>query len=54
MKNKEQDNVIYFDKNAHKTINKKRLIGLIILLLIILLIVITYICMLQTKILEAT
>lgn len=43
MKNKEQDNVIYFDKNAHKTINKKRLIGLIILLLIILLIVITYI-----------
>lgn len=38
-----KDNIIYFNKDEHKKINTKRLIGLIILLLVILLLVITYI-----------
>lgn len=35
--------ILYFDPNTYKTINKKKLIGLVILLLLILFLIITYI-----------
>lgn len=42
-KNDKDINLLYFDKNENKTINKKRLIGFIILAILILLIVILYV-----------
>lgn len=42
-KNNENINLLYFNKNDSKTINKKRLVGFIILALIILLVIILYV-----------
>lgn len=42
MKSGKNINLLYFDKNENKTINKKRLVGLIILVLLICLIVVLY------------
>lgn len=43
MKSKDNSNVLYYDKNSTKKINKHKIVGVIILVIIIILIVITYI-----------
>ena len=41
--NEKGNNIIYFNKNEHRTFNKKRIAGLIILLVIIVIFIVGYI-----------